>query len=439
MNLRWHRMSDEVFATLAAGGGGADAVRRLAAVERSKHLLLLRGVVESARTAGHPDAGRAADAYDRLATLQDDAPEAVEYVLRYPAVGAWLRTTLLDLDLYHDRDPARARPGHLAAVTAAAAIRARVPFSIDVPASGGSLSLPSLGVALVPDGTATVRSAGRGAEISVRDVRVAIPSDHTRDAPGWRGVRRLTVSANGRTLDLVVDDVDPYRMPADVADRLPEGELRSWRPALEEAWGILTAHHPTTAEEIEEAHRVLTPLRRPADRQVSGTASETFGTIGLSGSSDGLTLAATLAHEVQHAKLGALLDLVRLIEPDDGRRFYAPWREDPRPADGLLQGAYAYLGVSGFWRRQRIREQGDRALLAHSEFARWRAGARRAVDTLMASGLLTPAGKHFAATMRRVLAAWQAEQVSPAAAATAREENERHLARWRQANANVQA
>jgi uncharacterized protein len=61
----------------------------------------------------------------------------------------------------------------------------------------------------------------------------------------------------------------------------------------------------------------------------------------------------TLTHEIQHVKLGALLDLVTLTLPDDGRRYYAPWRDDPRPLGGLLHGVYAYLGVTEFWRRQR--------------------------------------------------------------------------------------
>jgi hypothetical protein len=39
--------------------------------------------------------------------------------------------------------------------------------------------------------------------------------------------------------------------------------------------------------------------------------------------------------------------------PDDGHRYYVPWRDDPRPISGLLQGAYAYLGVTGFWRTRR--------------------------------------------------------------------------------------
>jgi hypothetical protein len=41
------------------------------------------------------------------------------------------------------------------------------------------------------------------------------------------------------------------------------------------------------------------------------------------------------------------------MRPDDGQRYYAPWRADPRLASGLLQGTYAFLGVSGFWRCQR--------------------------------------------------------------------------------------
>ncbi|GAA3573079.1 HEXXH motif domain-containing protein [Nonomuraea rosea] len=427
MNHRRHRISEDVFAELAVGDGGAGAVRQLAAVERSKHLLLLRGVVERAAAIGHPDAAMTAGAYDRLAALQDDAPGPVESVLLYPAVGAWLRSTLLLLD----RDPAHADPGRLAAVAAAAAVRARAPLTIEARAGGGSLLLPSVGEAHVPDGPATVRSTPGGAEIISPGGDVTIPEDHSLDLPRWRGLRRLAVTANGRALGLVLDDLDPYRMQADLADRLPAADLPGWRTALERAWEILTTHHPATAAEIQVAHRVLTPLRSPAHGLVSGTASETFGAVGLSAPVDGLTLAATLAHEVQHAKLGALLDVVALVEPDEGRRFYAPWREDPRPASGLLQGAYAYLGVSAFWRRQRAHEPG---IHPHSEFARWRAGALGAVDTLMTSGLLTPAGKAFAGHMRRVLAGWRNEPVPPAALARAQEETQRHLTRWRQAN-----
>ncbi|MGW2161379.1 HEXXH motif domain-containing protein [Nonomuraea sp. NPDC001699] len=423
MSFRRHRISDELFTLMASGGGGAEAMRQLAAIERSKHLLLLRGVVLGARTAGHPGARDAADAYELLAAVQDKAPAAVEAVLCYPSVGAWLRTTVMELE----RDPARARPDGLAALAAAAAIRARAPLSVEVSTHDGSLVLPSLGVASVAEDRVTVRSTPEGARVG--DV-VIMPSG---DAPGWRGLRRLTASANGHTLELMVDDLDPHRMAADVAGRLPDEELPWWRAALREAWQILTAHHPATADEIRLAYRVVTPLREPErGGQVSGTASETFGAVGVSAPPDGLTLAAALAHEVQHAKLGALQEVVRLTEPDDRSRFYAPWRDDPRPVAALLQGAYAFLGVSGFWRRQRRHQQ--IALYADAEFARWRDGTSKAVDTLMDSGLLTPAGRRFVTGMGRVLLSWLGEPVPAPAMANARHQAERHLTRWRLAN-----
>ena len=107
------------------------------------------------------------------------------------------------------------------------------------------------------------------------------------------------------------------------------------------------------------------------------------------------TCAVTLTHEVQHLKLCAVLDIVSLTLPDDGRRYYAPWRTDPRPVSGLLQGAYAYLGVTEFWRRQRQLATGAARLRADGEFALWRAGTARVIDALLSGDRLTPAGAVF--------------------------------------------
>src|SRR5581483_10387130 len=136
---------------------------------------------------------------------------------------------------------------------------------------------------------------------------------------------------------------------------------------------------------------------------VSSSSPETFGTVAMSRQPDRYTCAVTLVHEVQHLKLSALLDLVPLTLPDDGQRYYAPWRTDPRPASSLLQGAYAFLGVSGFWRRLRqaaaqtaVRQRAD------AEFARWRAAAAQTVTTLRSTGRLTAAGQDFTAEMARI-------------------------------------
>jgi uncharacterized protein len=150
---------------------------------------------------------------------------------------------------------------------------------------------------------------------------------------------------------------------------------------------------------------------------------------------DRYTCAETLVHETQHLKLCALLDLVPLTRPDEGQRYYAPWRTDPRPAGGLLQGAYAFLGVSGFWRGQRETAPDARVRLrAEAEFARWRDGAALVADTLLDSGQLTAAGQSFVGEMARVLAAWQRESVADEALAVARRKARRHRTQWQADN-----
>ncbi|MFG1943022.1 hypothetical protein [Nonomuraea sp. NPDC048826] len=49
----------------------------------------------------------------------------------------------------------------------------------------------------------------------------------------------------------------------------------------------------------------------------------------------------------------------------------------------MLQGTYAHLGVPGFWRRQRMDENG---LHAQVEFAHRRQAAFEAARTLLGSG-----------------------------------------------------
>jgi hypothetical protein len=120
--------------------------------------------------------------------------------------------------------------------------------------------------------------------------------------------------------------------------------------------------------------------------------------------------------------------------PDDGRRFYAPWREDPRPVSGLLQGAYAFLGVAAFWRRQSRLADGEPAL---AEFVRWLTAVRLVVDTLGMTGRLTGPGEVFVSGMDHTLRQWEIEPIPPSALAVAKRANEEHRERWRQRNGEI--
>jgi uncharacterized protein len=430
MSVRYHSLPKHVFNALAVGGGGAVAVRRLAAAQYSKNVLLLRGILASAQAAGHEQLELSRRGYDLLATAQRRDPAAANVVIWHPSVGAWASRTMRALR--GDQAIRGAEPAGLCSVAAAAAIRAGMPVDIGVRAFGGMVMLPSLGAAIVGDGNAVVRSAANDTDVASDTSRVTLPRDPHHDSPGWLALRSIRA---GR-FEVLVDDLDPFRMPAatDAASRLRAAEVDNWDTIFQEAWPLLERHHPVIAEEVAAAITVIVPLVSSSHGQISSSSSETFGAIALSEPPDACTLAATLAHEVQHLKLSGLLDMVKLTLPDDERRFYAPWRGDPRPISGLLQGAYAYLGVSGFWRRQRRLEEGAAEIRAHAEFARWRAGTAMVVETLRSSGHLTPAGLDFLHRMARTLKAWQDEPVPEEALALAREEADQHLALWRARN-----
>jgi len=269
--------------------------------------------------------------------------------------------------------------------------------------------------------------ATRAAEVRSGGLRVAV----REGAPGWRELRPVTAGS----FRILVDDLDPFRMPATYgtpAGRLTPPQVAELRATMNAAWPVLP---PASAVEIAAIVRVIVPYQAPGSGLVSTSSPQAFGTVAMSRQPDPYTCAETLVHETQHLKLCALLDLVALTRPDDGQRYYAPWRTDPRPASGLLQGAYAFLGVSGFWRAQRgvapdpaVRER------AAAEFARWRDGAALVVDTLLGSGQLTGPGHVFAQEMAGVLDRWQREPVPEHALVLAQRLAGRHLAQWQEDN-----
>ncbi|WP_063780672.1 HEXXH motif domain-containing protein [Nonomuraea sp. SBT364] len=425
MEPRPHRLPGDVLSLLAAGGGGAEAVRHLVAAQRSKHRLLVLGVARLASGGGHPGAKAVDHAYDVLADVEKKRPEAVDAVLRHPAVGAWAARTVHTLT----GDGAAAHDAaQLGGVAAAAAVRAGVPCRVEAPAPAGRVTLPSLGQLVLPEAADLVElRVHADGEVTAGGRRVAAGE---REQPGWEPLARIRTGDGA--LGLLVDDLDPHRWTSEtvIDGRLSAAELRAWQACLDAAWRTLTRHHWTIAAELGSIISVLTPIRPPDQGMNSASAAGRFGAIAMSTPPDGRWLASTFAHEVQHAKLGAVLDVTDLLAPDDGR-YYAPWRPDPRPLSGLIQGAYAYLGVSGFWRRQRAHETD---LRPHIEFGRWRESAYEVTGTLLDSGRLNAPGERFVTAMRRTLSAWLTEPVPAAALDAARRESDEHRAAWQARN-----
>ncbi|NAS20864.1 HEXXH motif domain-containing protein [Herbidospora sp. NEAU-GS84] len=400
MSILPHRISDAAFSALASGGGGAAAAEELRSAQFSRHLMLLRGVVES-----FPEVKVAEEAFTVLADLQRGSGGAVETVLRYPAVGAWAAQCLRGT-----ADPAR-----LAAVALAAAHLAGRECRLPVTSRHGWVTLPSVGG--FPATGAFDLSVGPGGIRADGD-----PVD------GWRPLARIT--AHGYTV--TVDDLDPHRWPDDGIDlpRLDAPERDDWQSRLREAWDVLAERHWTVRDEVATTVSVLTPIGAPSDQPQSESSREAFGAIALSAPPDGVSLAETFAHETQHVKLYALMDVVPLTLPDTGDLYYAPWRPDPRPARGLLNGTYAYLGVTGFWRRERAAGHPR----AEFEFAQWREAAHEATQALLAGRGLTAEGVRFTEGMARTLGKWAGEPVDAGVLDEARRAQSARRRAWEQRN-----
>ncbi|MFC6086390.1 HEXXH motif domain-containing protein [Sphaerisporangium aureirubrum] len=431
-----------LFDRIAAGEGGGRALRALATAEYSKRLMLLRTVVTESTTQAHPRAPAARRAYSTLSDLQKRSPIAIREVLSHPSVGTLANSILRNLkptppppvapphgDPYPGRDPyagprpdPRVDPGWLAAVAGAAAVRARVPMSVPVRVYGQGVMLPSLGLAQFPgaaDGQeAIVLAGGAGAAVATGDQVVRIPEDPHAEVGPWLGLRRLVVGTGRDALSLLVDDVDPMRFPLRdrCRPRLSREELAAWRAVLGPAWRLLVQAHPGVSAEVAAGIKVLVPLHAPPTGTSSATSPAAFGSVALSLPPDPVALAQSFAHEVQHTKLSALGTLFPMIDEEGEERFYAPWRDDPRPLGALFQGTYAHLGIAAFWSRQSRATPDPAALLhAQTELARWRQAAWDVAGLLLTSGRLTEAGRRFTTGTRRALAALRAQPVAPTA------------------------
>ncbi|TQS25573.1 HEXXH motif domain-containing protein [Microbispora sp. KK1-11] len=433
MSLPCHELSEDALMLLATGDSTPEILRELVAAQRSKQALLLWGVERLTRGIDHPDAPITAQAYDLLTHFLRRHPAIATDVISNPAVSAWALSTIRHLRA----GASCARPGQLAAVVAAIAVRTGWPCRISVPTMAGRVLLPTVGattsVATDRIGMVTVEH-GR-ALVEVGEERIRIPADASCDAPGWLGMRTLGLGDTDTGISLLLDDLHPARLPGeDLEDRLPGDVVADWREALDGAWGLLTEHHPVPAEEVRSLVTTITPLTPVPIGLRSASSRETFGCVALSFTRDRLMTALTLTHEVQHVKLCAVLDIVRLIGPDRGTRYYAPWREDPRPVEGLLQGSYAFLGVTRFWRRQRHLQAGEAAEAAHFEFARWREAAELVATTLLDTGDLNHEGRIFVSVMLKTLESWSADHVPAIVASAVRRVSQEHRRRWLERN-----
>ncbi|MEV0152337.1 FxsB family cyclophane-forming radical SAM/SPASM peptide maturase [Micromonospora sp. NPDC050686] len=409
------RLLDE----LGTGHGGPAALRLLDETQLS----ITRALLATWR-----DVAGSSAAWELLADLDAAAPDAVGAVLAHPFVRPWLVRRL--------ERPGTPGADLLPALAAAAAVRAGVPVPVTVPVRAGTVLLPTLGrlpvtgpsgavVTAVPggfriragatervlpvngdspprDSTERVVAANGGAPLPPRTTgRVVVGTGGDPTPAGWQPVRRVSVAGG----EVAVEDTDPERDCYDqpVAPRLAGDAADALGRTLAGAWRSVHRDVPAHGAALDAGLRCVVPLAAdPAAPLRSATARQAYGAVAVAPGPKPETMAVLLVHEWQHAKLGALLDLYDLVDPEPAHRIRVAWRPDPRPVEGVLQGTYAHLAVTEVW-RARAAAGGPDAAAARDHAARYRDWTRTAADALLAGGGLTDLGERFVWRMRQAL------------------------------------
>ncbi|MFF9576245.1 HEXXH motif domain-containing protein [Streptomyces rubiginosohelvolus] len=463
------RMPGHWFDELATGGGSMEAVSFLAQGERSRRLLLIGELLS--RLEKRPTLLGPADlgaVWETVEQAEERRPGCAEELLLSPEVGSWLAHTLRRLHGTSVGPPLWVDTGHLAAVALVAALRSGTDADLVVPAREGAIPLPTLGLARLPGipllGFQPVHARVREGELLL-----------TATAPGtgataltlrpltapqsavWWPTHRLPVRQGGP--EVILDDTDPYRdLDRPIPPRrLTPRELATWQRLFAEAVTLLDPgpipfpgsgsgappgsggtgpdmdSGPGTLRPEEIRRIVPWPGRLPNGpvEGLSASTADAFGSMVVAEPPNGAALAETMVHEFQHSKLGALLHLFAMLDDDRTEEHYAPWRPDPRHLPGLLHGAYAFVGVAGFW-RDRI---GDRAAdpldLAPFRFALRRIQTRTVLRTLATRATLTGPGRRLVAGLTGTVDGWLREPVDGQAVARARAAAAGHRAEWR--------
>ncbi|MGC5401517.1 aKG-HExxH-type peptide beta-hydroxylase [Streptomyces sp. DT20] len=411
---------ERVLRELGRTEGDTDSLGLLVRDQDTRRLVLLRALLDAAAAAPTtvcppPLLDRLREDWALLEAAERADRAAARTVLFHPMTGPWAQRLLGGLT-----GTAAAGPelhtdlAHLGALAAAAAVRAALPCTARLTAREGLLSLPTLGAVRAADGPVelaytdgemTIRPGG-APPLSVR----ALPDGTMSSAdPRWLPVLTLPAVLPGAG-PVPLDDLDPYRTRGtglerhglSAATHIDDHERKAWTESWSGVEPLLRVGGEHRLTEAAVLLRCLVPLGPPPGSgpdgrgaaHCSGTRREAFGAVLSSKPATPAYFASTLVHELQHTKLAALGALVRLHHEDATPRHFAPWRSDPRPFDGLLQGAYSHLALADYWQRFAL---GARRVthrdLAWAEHARCRQQVGAVLPVLAGSGALTAEGR----------------------------------------------
>ncbi|MET9489257.1 HEXXH motif domain-containing protein [Nocardia sp. NPDC006630] len=427
-------------ADLGSGPGSETGVAQLIEGLVLMRMILLRRLITTVDAEAAARAGLR-EAYRTLAELQTDRPEVVSSMLTYPATGSWLvRVLRRAAGADGDAVPLWADCAYLGWLAAAASITCREEGTAQVVIRNGVIMLPTFGLARLAapeySGPCEISWTAAGAvHFTWSSGSVRIISRAGESHADWLPLRWVRGADDEARVWL--DDLDPFRSlpPGQPAPpRLTAGQAGRWQRTFTDAWRLLRSDHAPYLAPMRGCLTSVVPLSvEPLTASTSHTDFHGVGCVYTTAPADPCQLALTLIHEIQHTKFAMLTDQAEVCTPDPACRFYAPWRDDPRPIHGLLHGIYAFFGVTDFWRVHR-HSACHQSLQAHTDFELWRVQVAGAIAQARESGLLGDAGRRLLDALAAAMIPWASADLPPEARRAATEAAVGHRTFWQVRN-----
>lgn len=297
-------------------------------------------------------------AYDDLVRLPSSV---VAHVLGTPHALVWLRRCFECIEVLTGRDPASRIARHLLPGQTPAAFADEL-FAyagvLGVAAallSGSSVTLP---VALplrrpttLPGTDFHLRPTGSNARLlGCAGDPIVAGSDVVR-------LRRVTMGGRAVTID-PFDALLRTDAREEASSACDDVTIQRFEQMLGDAIALLTKHVPAVLGELDLAYESMAPSTFGGPSGFpSGTTSSSLGFSVFSMPPIPSVLCEMLVHEVSHSHLFVLQDLDPLLDPRyhgegwEPEVLYSPWRDDPRPLNGLLHAAFVFARVARFWLR----------------------------------------------------------------------------------------
>jgi HEXXH motif-containing protein len=391
-------LTTEQIQSLARGFGDLESLQVLREGQHSRTLQALASILELAPT------HTTADAITLLDAAQAHDEPAMFEAFSYPCIAEWAQVCLEQLLGITDEDGSHRHILHIARIAAAVAHQCGLDFEIMTEVERGGVSLPGLGFATLDatDGTpATIRNSGGRLSIAVGSRVIEINGDGPAAQPHWQAVRHVYVDSGGLTLQLALDDLDPYRdrypgaALSPPAHRLDEIGFKAWSENLWDAWAYIVHEHRALAEDILHGLRVIVPITE--DRfQRHDRSVNSFGAIATTNISP-QWLAYAMLEEFQRSKVTALNYLFPLHRSTfEEKGFFGIWFHLPLSFRQFFESTHAAPVVAGFWAEQARRtESAEDRIRAALLSTLWTNRLDNLKARLARSGELTELGHEF--------------------------------------------